>query len=160
MQLLNIKVCFLFLLLVGIVSGQPTALTQQEFVSLLYTLEREPSSKPALVTALRERGIQFVLTDGLRSLTRTKSRNDDEVRRALEEADRRRRDPDVHEWNSDSARYSLSMSWRKSTRFPLRSSAISPSIRETSLGRPVLGVKNPRFFLFPTRESSENRPET
>lgn len=96
MQLLNVKVCFLLLLFVGIVSGQPTALTQQEFVSMLYTLEREPSSKPALVTALRERGIQFVLTDGLRSLTRTKSRNDDEVRRALEEADRRRRDPEAY----------------------------------------------------------------
>ena len=35
----------------------------------------------------------FELTDGLRSLTRTKSKADEELRRTLEEAERRRQNP-------------------------------------------------------------------
>lgn len=62
---------------------------------MLYDLERDPSKKGETVEAVRTRGIGFVLTDGIRSLTRTKSRNDDEVRRVVEEADRRRKDPET-----------------------------------------------------------------
>jgi hypothetical protein len=73
--------------------AQEKPLTQQEYVRMLYALDNDFSGKDAIVSALRSRGISFVLTDGIRSLTRTKSRNDAELRRALEEADRRRRDP-------------------------------------------------------------------
>ncbi len=60
---------------------------------MLYTLQKNPSGKADIIEALRKRGIDFVLTDGLRSLTRSKGANDDELKRALEEADRRRIDP-------------------------------------------------------------------
>jgi len=60
---------------------------------MLYALQKDPSEKAVIVDALRTRGIGFVLTDGLRSLTRSKGANDDELKRALEEADRRRLDP-------------------------------------------------------------------
>jgi hypothetical protein len=68
-------------------------LTQAEFVRMLYSLQKDPMGKPAIVEALRKRGIDFVLTDGIRGLTRSKGGNDEELRRALEEADRRRADP-------------------------------------------------------------------
>ncbi len=60
---------------------------------MLVTLQKNPATKADIIEALRKRGIDFVLTDGLRGLTRTKSANDDELKRALEEADRRRLDP-------------------------------------------------------------------
>jgi hypothetical protein len=75
------------------VAGQEKPLTQAEYVSLLYALPKNPAGKAPLVEALRKRGIDFVLTDGLRGLTRTKGANDDELKRALEEAERRRQDP-------------------------------------------------------------------
>ncbi len=73
--------------------AQEKALTQQEYVRLLYRLDKNIAEKAQLTETVRQRGIDFVLTDGLRSLTRTKSRNDMELRSALEEADRRRKDP-------------------------------------------------------------------
>ena len=60
---------------------------------MLYALEKNPGQKAVLVEAIRARGIGFVLTDGLRNLTRTKSRNDEELRRTLDEANRRRQNP-------------------------------------------------------------------
>ncbi len=75
------------------VFAQEKGLTQQEYVRLLYRLDKNIAEKTELTEAVRQRGIDFVLTDGIRSLTRTKSRNDQELRRALEEADRRRQDP-------------------------------------------------------------------
>lgn len=75
------------------VSGQEKPLTQTEYVQMLYALQKNPASKADVIDALRRRGIDFVLTDGLRSLTRSKGANDDELKRALEEADRRRSDP-------------------------------------------------------------------
>lgn len=60
---------------------------------MLVTLQKNPATKADIIEALRKRGIDFVLTDGLRGLTRTKSANDDELKRALEEADRHRLDP-------------------------------------------------------------------
>lgn len=68
-------------------------LTQTEYVKMLYAAEKNPNQKAELVEAVRTRGIGFALTDGLRSLTRTKSRNDEELRRTLEEAYRRRQNP-------------------------------------------------------------------
>ncbi|MFN6964564.1 MAG: hypothetical protein ACK4S4_12460 [Pyrinomonadaceae bacterium] len=73
--------------------SQSKPLTQAEFVKLLYALQKEPDAKTRIVEALRSRGIDFVLTDGIRGLARSKSGNDEDLRRALEEAERRRRDP-------------------------------------------------------------------
>lgn len=85
-------ILFIFIFCLG-VQAQEKPLTQVEYVKLLYGLQKDPNSKSSLIEAIRSRGIAFVLTDGLRSLTRSKSANDDELKRALEEADRRRRDP-------------------------------------------------------------------
>lgn len=89
------KIVFAFILLsfVQTVFGQEKPLTQTEYVRMLYTLEKAPAKKDEVLDALRSRGIAFVLTDGLRGLTRTKSANNDEIKRALEEAERRRQDP-------------------------------------------------------------------
>ncbi len=73
--------------------AQERPLTQQEYVRLLYRLDKNIAEKADLTESVRRRGIDFVLTTGLKSLTRTKSRNDQELRSALEEADRRRQDP-------------------------------------------------------------------
>ena len=74
--------------------AQSKPLSQAEYVQLLYKLERRTASKEDVVDALRTRGIGFALTDGVRSLTRSKGANDDELKRALEEAERRRKDPE------------------------------------------------------------------
>lgn len=68
-------------------------LTNQEFVSLLYKLQRNPDMRDELIEDIRKRGIGFPLTDGMRSLVATKSGNDSLLRRTLEEAERRRVNP-------------------------------------------------------------------
>ncbi len=68
-------------------------LTNQEFVKLLYQLPRSPETRDDLIEQLRRRGIGFPLTDGMRSLVATKSGNDAQLRRTLEEAERRRVNP-------------------------------------------------------------------
>lgn len=73
--------------------AQDKPLTQPEFVKMLNALASNPGLKSDIVTALRQRGIGFVVTDGIRSYVRTKGANDDELKRALEEAGRRQRDP-------------------------------------------------------------------
>lgn len=88
---------FAFLLVLAFslsVFSQEKPLTQTEFVKMLYALQGDPSGKSEIVDALRRRGIAFPVTDGIRSLTRSKGGNDDELKRALEEAERRRRDPE------------------------------------------------------------------
>jgi hypothetical protein len=80
----------------GFVFAQPALLkplTQTEYVKMLYDLQKTPAKKDDLVEALRQRGIAFELTDGLRSLTTSKGRNDAELKRTLEEAARRRQNP-------------------------------------------------------------------
>ncbi len=72
---------------------QTKPLTQAEYVKMLYVLEKDPKTKDELIREIRTRGIGFQLTDGLRSLTRTKGRNDAELQRTLEESNRRREDP-------------------------------------------------------------------
>lgn len=76
------------------VLAQEKPLTQAEYVQLLYGIERRSVNKSEVVDALRRRGIGFALNDGIRSLTRSKGANDDELKRALEEAERRRKDPE------------------------------------------------------------------
>jgi hypothetical protein len=73
--------------------AQEKPLTQTEYVKRLYALQKSPGGKQELVEIVRQRGIGFELTDGLRALTRSKSGNDEELKRALEEADRRRQNP-------------------------------------------------------------------
>lgn len=68
-------------------------LTQSEFVRLLYAAESSPSAKKSLIEQIRRRGIGFELSSGLRSLTASKSGNDAELRRTIEEANRRRENP-------------------------------------------------------------------
>lgn len=59
---------------------------------MLYGL-KGPATIESLVDSVRRRGIAFPLTDGLRSLTRSKSSNNEDLKRVLEEAERRRVDP-------------------------------------------------------------------
>jgi len=84
-------VLLIFILTLSAVGFAQTApITQSEYVKMLYALDKDFSGRTGIVEALRKRGIDFVVTDGLRSLTRSKGRNDDELKRAFEEAGRRR----------------------------------------------------------------------
>jgi hypothetical protein len=68
-------------------------LTNQEFVRLLYQLPAHPDEREKLIDEIRQRGIAFPITPGLRSLVATKSGNDASLMRTLEEADRRHSNP-------------------------------------------------------------------
>lgn len=89
------KLLATIILLAGFATGlaQQAPITQTEYVKMLYSLEKAPRTRVDIVDALRKRGIDFTVTDGLRSLTRSKGANDDDLKRALEEADRRRQNP-------------------------------------------------------------------
>jgi hypothetical protein len=84
----------LLLLTFNAFGQQAQPLTQGEFVKMLYTLQKTPSVRIDIIDALRKRGIAFELTDGIRGLTKSKAGSDDELRRALDEADRRRKNPE------------------------------------------------------------------
>jgi len=87
---------FVFILALSIsLFAQAKPLSQAEFVKMLYALQASPSTKADIITALRTRGVDFEVTDGIRGLTRSKSGNDEEIRRALDEAARRRQDPEL-----------------------------------------------------------------
>ena len=62
---------------------------------LLYQLPAQPSMRDRLVEEIRTRGIGFPVTEGLRSLVATKSGNDSLLRHTLDEADRRRANPNA-----------------------------------------------------------------
>ena len=74
---------------------QPKPLTQAEYVRMLYALEKNFGKKDEIIEAIRKRGIGFELTDGLRGLTTSKSKNDADLRRTLEEAARRKANPET-----------------------------------------------------------------
>ena len=74
-------------------AAQQKPVTQAEYVKMLYALQKNPGGKTEIIDALRRRGIDFVLTDGIRGLTRSKGANDEELKRVLEEAERRRQNP-------------------------------------------------------------------
>lgn len=76
---------------------QSKPLTQAEYVRLLFDLEKNPKKRDEILEVVRKRGIGFVVTDGIRSLTVTKSRNDAELKRALDEAGRRRENPTAYQ---------------------------------------------------------------
>ena len=85
---------FFFILVAGFtVIGQSAPLTQAEYVKLLYSLQKTPVVRQEIIDAVRKRGIGFVLTDGIRGLTKSKAGNSEELQRALEEANRRRQNP-------------------------------------------------------------------
>ena len=73
--------------------AQDPPITQPEFVKMLNALPKNPGLITDIITALRKRGIDFVVTDGIRSYARTKGANDEDLKRALEEAGRRQKDP-------------------------------------------------------------------
>ena len=68
---------------------QPPPLTNAEFLALVRQLPQRPGLKDQLVGEIRRRGIGFTLNSGLRAFVATKSGNDEELRRVLEEAERR-----------------------------------------------------------------------
>jgi hypothetical protein len=72
---------------------QGPPLTNQEYVGLLYQLPKHPEERDRLIDQIRKRGIGFPITQGLLSLTATKSGNDSLLRHTLEEANRRRINP-------------------------------------------------------------------
>jgi hypothetical protein len=86
-----------FLIAVSCISifAQEKPISQTEYVQMLYSIERNSVKKEDVVDSLRRRGIGFTLTDGIRSLTRSKGANDDDLKRALEEAERRRKNPEA-----------------------------------------------------------------
>lgn len=68
-------------------------LTSEELLRLVRQLPKQPALKDEIIREVRRRGISFPLTSGLRSIVATKSGNDVDLRRTLEEAERRRLDP-------------------------------------------------------------------
>ena len=94
---------------------QQTPLSQTEYVKMLYDAEKNPTAKQNLIDALRQRGIGFVLTNGLRSLTTSKSRSDAELKRTLEEAERRRQNPNTAKPPSESEAADILEKTRKNT---------------------------------------------
>ena len=78
----------------GAAAGRQQApLTNAEFLALVRQLPQHPGVKDQLLAEIRRRGIGFTLTQGLRDFVATKSGNDVELKRALEEAERRFRNP-------------------------------------------------------------------
>ncbi len=68
-------------------------LSSREVVALVYELPKYPDRRDQIVEEIRQRGIAFPLTAGMRSLVASKSGNDALLRRTLEEAERRRVNP-------------------------------------------------------------------
>ncbi len=68
-------------------------ISQAEYVKLLYGVEANPSSIDGLIEQVQKRGINFELTSGIKSLTASKSKNHAGLKRTLEQALRRFRDP-------------------------------------------------------------------
>jgi hypothetical protein len=68
---------------------QQTPMTNAEFLAVVRQLPQRPALKEQLVSEIRRRGISFTLPPGLRAFVATKSGNDEELRRVLEEAQRR-----------------------------------------------------------------------
>lgn len=97
--------------------GQRTEvpLTQAEYVKMLYDIQKNPSAKQDLIDAIRRRGLGFELNPGLRSLTMSKSRNDAELKRTLEEGDRRRQNPTAAKLPSETEAREIIEKTRKNT---------------------------------------------
>ncbi|HST54206.1 MAG TPA: hypothetical protein VLJ61_19515 [Pyrinomonadaceae bacterium] len=68
---------------------QQAPMSNAEFLSVVRQLPQHPNLRAQLIEDIRRRGIGFTLTSGLRSFVATKSGGDEELRRVLEEAERR-----------------------------------------------------------------------
>lgn len=68
-------------------------LTSVELRNLVFQLPKHPELRDEIVAEIRNRGLGFPLTEGMRSLVATKSGSDALLRRTLEEAERRRVNP-------------------------------------------------------------------
>jgi hypothetical protein len=95
--------------------GQAVPLTQPEYVKMLYALQKDRSTRDSVVEALRKRGIGFELNDGIRSFTKSKAGNDEELLRSLDEADRRRKNPQTSTMPNKQASAELLEKARKNT---------------------------------------------
>lgn len=87
------KAVILLFLLSFAAFGQEKPLSQTEYVRMLYAFQKNTTTKAEIVDALRKRGIDFEINDGVLGLTRSKTANDEDIRSALEEAGRRHEDP-------------------------------------------------------------------
>ncbi|MFM9905808.1 MAG: hypothetical protein ACKVQJ_14690 [Pyrinomonadaceae bacterium] len=89
------KIVFAFIIFCFIQSsfGQTAPLTQTEYSKMIYGVKKGEVTKAEVIEALRKRGIDFVVTDGIRGFTRSNTANDDELKRALDEAGRRKENP-------------------------------------------------------------------
>ncbi len=90
-------IALLFFVLVSAALAQEPAvvpITQTEYVRMLYEVEQSPSKLDDFVEMVRVRGIDFKMTSGLRTLTKSKSKGDSELQRTVEEANRRRENPE------------------------------------------------------------------
>jgi hypothetical protein len=88
-RLLALALCAAALAGVGVARQQQAPLTNAEFLALVRQLPQRPGTRDQLIAEIRRRGIGFTLTSGLRAFVATKSGNDVELRRVLEEAERR-----------------------------------------------------------------------
>ena len=112
-KLLGIILIFSSLVFAQVPQQKP--LTQAEYVKMLYGLQANPSTKQDLISAIRKRGLDFKLTRGLRRLTISKSKNDAELRRTLEEANRRRANPTASKLPSELEAEEIIEKTRKNT---------------------------------------------
>src|SRR5215207_10567214 len=88
-RLLALALCASALGGAGFARQQQAPLTNAEFLALVRQLPQRPGLKDQILAEIRRRGIGFTLTPGLRAFVATKSGNDVELRRVLEEAERR-----------------------------------------------------------------------
>ena len=114
-QLLIIALTLSSITFVFAQTAQEKPLSQTEYVKMLYDLQKNPGVKQNLIDAIRRRGIGFELTNGLRSLTTSKSKNDAEVKRTLEEAERRRKNPTTAQLPSNTEAAGILEKTRKNT---------------------------------------------
>src|SRR5215211_1014713 len=96
-------------------TAQEKPMSQTEYVKMLYDLEKNPGVKQVLIDSIRRRGIGFELTSGLRSLTTSKGKNDAELKRTLEEAERRRKNPTTAQLPSNKESAEVLEKTRKNT---------------------------------------------
>ncbi|HVF56176.1 MAG TPA: hypothetical protein VM934_08495 [Pyrinomonadaceae bacterium] len=69
--------------------AQQGPLTSEQLLTLVRQLPKRPGMKEEVLSEIRRRGIAFTLTSGIRSVIATRSGNDADLRRTLEEAERR-----------------------------------------------------------------------
>lgn len=98
-RLLTLAACAL-LLFGGLTARRTQAqtrgpITSEELLQLVRQLPKRPALKEELLREIQQRGINFTLTSGLRAVVATKSGNDVDLRRALEEAERRFLNPEA-----------------------------------------------------------------